>query len=222
MPEHPSSTTALWPDPIELTDKHNDSLRLLSRSPHPYHRQKSELLEPSDRVVSDSISRRLVDGAAAAAAAHPPRSHTSFPPASRDTTPTSDSGTEADDEHFLKGLPAPRTKLHKGLRGRNEVLSGTSTPLPSPAPFEEDGIRISSAALALKKETRPGKDLRPDQDHSKRIRIRIVIRRISEFLLLGTLGALVQTNNQVRPVFSRWRIGRSLNTRVWDKSLIHS
>ena len=47
----------------------------------------------------------------------------------RDSVPGSDSGTEADDEHFLKGLPAPRSKLHKGLRGMNEVLSGVSTPL---------------------------------------------------------------------------------------------
>lgn len=212
MPEHLSSSTALRLDPTQQTDDHNDSLRLLSRSPHPYHRQRSELLEPSGRFASDSTGRHF-DGPQ-------PRSRTSFPAASRDTTPTSDSGTEADDEHFLKGLPAPRTKLHKGLRGRNEVLSGTSTPLPSPAPFEEDGIRISHATAALKKDPRLEKDLRPEQDHSKRVRI--VIRRLAELLLLGTLGALVFTNNQVRPVLYRWRIGRSSDTCAIDTSLTQS
>ncbi|KAH6648970.1 phosphatidate cytidylyltransferase [Truncatella angustata] len=179
MPEHLSSSTAPRPNAIAQLQDENEALRLLSRSPHPYHRQKSELLEPSDRFSSSTTAppgyRSSVNG-------NQPRSRTSFPAVSRETTPTaSDSGTEADDEHFLKGLPAPRTKLHKGLRGHNELLSGTSSPLPSPA-LPEDEYR---------------------RNFSKRNRV--IVRRLTELILLGSLGTLVYSNDQARPVLYAWR-----------------
>ncbi|KAI1857637.1 hypothetical protein JX265_011052 [Neoarthrinium moseri] len=199
MPEHLSPSTAARPDAISELQQENEALRLLSRSPHPYHRQKSELLEPSDRLATYSTARSALrsslDG-------NQPRSRTSFPAVSRDTTPTSDSGTEADDEHFLKGLPAPKTKLHKGLRGRNEVLSGTSTPLPSPAPLDDDGRRQLYATSGPKKDLGVGKGKRADTDYTRRMKV--IVRRLTEFLLLGGLGALVQANDQVRPVLQRW------------------
>ena len=93
-------------------DGDGNSLRLLSRSPHPYQHQ-----------ASDKFAIRP----------------TAFPPeVSREHTPSSCSGTEADDEHVLKGLPAPRLRLHKGLRGKNEVVSGTSTPIPPTVLDEEE------------------------------------------------------------------------------------
>src|SRR5690606_18758823 len=95
----------------------------LSRSPKPYHRQNFELLEPSDCISHNAhqgfrpaYPSRLTPGA-------------NLP---RDSPFVSDSGTEADDEHYLKGLPAPKVRLHKGLRGRNEALSGSSSPMLSP------------------------------------------------------------------------------------------
>lgn len=189
MPEH------LTPSSAALSDAPNESLQqiepvrtILSRSPHPYHRLNSELLEPSDRF---SLARPSLDSSRLPGSL------------SRDATPNtnSDSGTEADDEHFLKGLPAPRTYLHKGLRGRNEVLSGTSTPIPSPALAEEDGRRGLSG---LRRETIPGNDSKAPSDHSRRNKV--LVRRILEFLILGSLAALVLTNRQVRPIVQRWRL----------------
>ncbi|KAK9773796.1 putative dolichol kinase [Seiridium cardinale] len=201
MPEHLSSSTAQRPAATSQLHRENDALRLLSRSPHPYHHQKSELLEPLDKFSSSSTARSVLRSSVDDIQ---PRSRASFPAVSRDTTPTSDSGTEADDEHFLKGLPAPRTKLHKGLRGRNEVLSGTSSPLPSPAPPEDGSRRTSYITFTSKKDGKAAKEQQLRTDSSKRIRV--VIRRLAEFILLGSLGALVQTNDDVRPVLHKWRI----------------
>ncbi|KAI0123086.1 cytidylyltransferase [Xylariales sp. AK1849] len=202
MPERLSTSTAARIDAPDSGLYHeNDALRLLSRSPHPYHRQKFELLEPSsERFPSTALS----SGRPSLAGNHP-HSRTSFPPAasSRESTPNSDSGTEADDEHFLKGLPAPR-RLHKGLRGRNEALSGTSTPLPSPALLEDEGRRHSYMSSSSKKDSRLGKEYQAKPDNSRRNKV--IVRRIAEFLLLGSLGALVQANDQVRPVFYKWHI----------------
>lgn len=167
MPEQlqPPNSTA-----VENAVDDPGSLRILSRSPHPYHRQNSELLEPSDRLA--------------------PRGEP-FPPL-QDSTPPSDSGTEADDEHFLKGLPAPKARLHKGLRGKNEPLSGTSTPMLSPAVMEEEG-----------RKTLPGAshgDKRGAGDRARRRKE--VVRRGTEVLLLGCQGGLVALNRDVQPFLS--------------------
>ncbi|KAL1903124.1 dolichol kinase [Sporothrix stenoceras] len=121
-----------------------DGLRLLSRSPHPYHHRNTDLLHPADRlhahitVVNDSVDAVDADTSHTRHNGRPaplssPGSALSLVSFAssflKDSTPGSDSGTEADDEHFLKGLPAPRSKPHKGLRGMDEVLSGMSTPL---------------------------------------------------------------------------------------------
>ncbi|KAL2025074.1 hypothetical protein VTK56DRAFT_76 [Thermocarpiscus australiensis] len=139
MPEHlQPPTTLAGADSAE--DSH-DNLRALSRSPHPYHRRNSELLDPSDRFgCRASTARGTVVENSSAGLTVP------FPSFARDSTPASESGTEADDEHFLKGLPAPKARLHKGLRGKNEPLSGTSTPLLSPAVLEGASERNKRAA----------------------------------------------------------------------------
>ncbi|ORY71968.1 uncharacterized protein BCR38DRAFT_418536 [Pseudomassariella vexata] len=187
MPEHRNPSSAHVDAPTESPDSHDhECLRLLSRSPHPYQHR--------------NLDRFSLDG-------NYPRSATSFPAVSREPTPTSDSGTEADDEHFLKGLPAPRTRAHKGLRGRNELLSGTSTPLPSPALLEEDPRRLSYTPSSLRKDSTPGKDARVLLDSSWRTkRTKEVVRRLTEVVILGSLGAVVQANEHVRPVLSKWRI----------------
>ncbi|KAI1115778.1 hypothetical protein F5Y14DRAFT_103462 [Nemania sp. NC0429] len=170
MPDHIGPSPAPCDD--VQTGLDHDDLRLLSRSPHPYHRQTSELLEPS---TSSSYAIR----------------HSSQP---------TDSGTEADDEHFLKGLPAPR-RLHKGLRGRNEVSSGASTPFLTPlARLDGEGRRLSS--FGLKNGT--SMDQSPtDADERRKKRAREIIRRFTELLIVGILGLSVYANAQVRPVLQR-------------------
>ncbi|KAI2465688.1 hypothetical protein F4781DRAFT_408573 [Annulohypoxylon bovei var. microspora] len=179
MPEHPE----------HLDPSDHDTLRLLSRSPHPYHHQNSDLLDPSDisdPFVYKSLTRRSLDT--------PPASHST----SREISQSSDSGTEADDEHFLKGLPAPR-RLRKGLRGRNEVLSGTATPIPSPAILEEEGRRLFHN---LKKEPHPGK--RPCSPADRVRRRKEIVRRSTELFIITFLGVVLHTNTHVQPIIHRW------------------
>lgn len=183
IPEPPASTPIL----ATITDAEIEELDISRRTPHPYHCQQSELLEPSDRLVYR----------AAAVAARRSGGFT------KESTPASDSGTEADDEHILKGLPAPKTRLHKGLRGMNEeLLSGTSTPLPSPAILDEDNRRIHTL-----KDDKPPKSKRARAERSRRQKE--VVRRLSEVLLLACLGGLVQSNQDVQPFVALWRRGIS-------------
>lgn len=190
MPEH-LQPPAL--DPISNVDDAGERLRILARSPHPYHRRNFELLEPSDTLDY----RRASSGAA-----HEVANNTSS--FTKESTPASDSGTEADDEHFLKRLPAPKTRRHKGLRGQNEPLSGSSTPLMSPAWPHEEGRTASHRPR--RESFGRGKCL--DGERSRRRRKELV-RRLTELALLASLGYCVRANPQVQPFLLLWRRGRS-------------
>ncbi|KAK4238717.1 dolichol kinase sec59 [Achaetomium macrosporum] len=181
MPEH------LQPPPVTVTTgpanhEDQDRLRILSRSPHPYHRLSSELLEPSDRLSRDTPYSSV------ASSIH------SFPSFARESPfPTSESGTDADDENFLKGLPAPKARLHKGLRGRNEPLSGTSTPALSPAALEEEGRKTPHLGPSHGGYER---DKRGAAERARRRRE--ILRRVVEALLLGWQMGMVVSNSDVR------------------------
>ncbi|KAL2126870.1 hypothetical protein VTI74DRAFT_11698 [Chaetomium olivicolor] len=182
MPEHlQPPTVPIGPD--SAGDDH-DALRILSRSPHPYHRQSAELLEPSDRITYP-------------ASATPAAS--SFPLFARESPLASESGTEADDEHFLKGLPAPKPRLHKGLRGKNEHLSGTPTPLLSPAVLEEDGRKTQLGASS-------GRHEREKRGAAECVRRRReLIRRAAEVLLLVCQAGMIASNSEVQPLLRMYR-----------------
>ena len=180
MPAHPSRSAS----PANgLTPDHGDHLRLLSRSPHPYHRQKRDLLSPSARLSPT---------------ANGPAASRVF---TKESSPTSDSGTEADDEHFLKGLPAPKARLHKGLRGKDEALSGSSTPLMAPEVLDERNSGIPPAP----KQNAFDKDRRGRGDRNRRRRE--VIRRSTETLLLASMGGIICFSPDVRLVVRLWRKG---------------
>ena len=172
-----------------------DGLRVLSRSPHPYHHQSAELPHPSERfsLHHDGPANRNGDAGLLSPTRYPVFSNES-------SSPPSESGTEADDEHFLKGLPAPRAKLHKGLRGRNEVLSGTSTPIPSPAILEEDEAKAIGKALA-----KDGAAKRRALE--VRRRNKVWVRRATEAGIVGALGCMVASNHLVAPLVKGWRQG---------------
>ncbi|KAM7219966.1 hypothetical protein V8F06_004652 [Rhypophila decipiens] len=177
----PSAMTAhLQPRTTTSSSPEDDAqdLKARSRSPHPYHRQQSELLEPSDRLIY------RVNAATPGA---------TDLPSPVDSNAASNSGTDADDEHFLKGLPAPKVRLHKGLRGVNEPLSASSTPLLSPAILEDEVPRSSHTPTknGLEREKRVLAD---------RIRRRKeVIRRVTEVLLLACQAAIVASNKKAQP-----------------------
>ncbi|KAF4837704.1 Dolichol kinase sec59 [Colletotrichum tropicale] len=188
MPEH-LAPNALFGHDTE--DK--DELRTLSRSPHPYHHLNTELPHPAHRIVyrpSNPTSTPPKDSSAESS-----RTPSPFPSFTKDSSQGSDSGTEADDEHFLKGLPAPKVRLHKGLRGRNEIISGASTPLFSPENQEDDD--------AAKRHTQRAEKLRFWEDRNYR-RTKELIRRVSEFIIVGSLFAVVRANPKVTPILSAW------------------
>ncbi len=186
MPEHlrPPSPP-IGPD---SADEGHDRLRILSRSPHPYHRLNSELLEPSDRITYPTVN--TADGRA-------------YPSFARDSPLASESGTEADDEHVLKGLPAPKTRLHKGLRGRNEPLSGASTPLLSPTILEEEGRKthLNPSHGAFERDKRGAAE--------RARRRKELIRRATEVLLLVCQGGMVASNPDVLPYLRAHQKGNS-------------
>ncbi|KAI0525713.1 hypothetical protein F5B22DRAFT_591254, partial [Xylaria bambusicola] len=165
-----------------LNHTEHDKLRSLSRSPHPYHRQISELLEPSSCYSTK-----------------------------RQSPPPTDSGTEADDEHYLKGLPAPR-RLHKGLRGRNEASSGASTPYL--APHDEEEIRL--ALNAKKDRSAPSQTSALVSDKLRKKRTKEIIRRLAELLIIGILGLCVQANTRVWPVLQKSSRGKYESSRRAD------
>ncbi|KAL2191807.1 hypothetical protein L209DRAFT_748477 [Thermothelomyces heterothallicus CBS 203.75] len=184
MPEQLQPLTApIGPDRPDRPDRDHDTWRLLSRSPHPYHRLNSELFDASDHPTSQPITTAHYSSATSA---HP------FPAFARDS-PISESGTEADDEHFLKGLPAPKTRPHKGLRGRSEQASAGSTPLLSPAVLEEEGRELHASS-------HHGGYGRVKRGAAERAcRRKELIRRATEVLLVVGQGAMVASSTKVWP-----------------------
>ncbi|KAG8158960.1 hypothetical protein KVR01_011403 [Diaporthe batatas] len=184
------------PDPLdvapndELDDKEN--LRTLSRSPHPYLRHKWEILEPSDSFVSraGSVPVHHAPGDAR-------EQFTPSPAFTKDSTPNTDSGTEADDEIFVKRLPAPRARLHKGLRGRPDPPSGVATPLLTPS-LPDGDIGTSRG-----KERRAEDEKRQSAESARRRKE--IVRRATEVLILSGLGRLVVSNPDVRPIVASHR-----------------
>ncbi|KAF3770882.1 hypothetical protein M406DRAFT_244768 [Cryphonectria parasitica EP155] len=190
--------------------KDEENLRELSRSPHPYHRQKWELLEPSDRVVArastipthgpvEDIRDQLLPA----------------PSFTKDSTPATDSGTEADDEIFVKKLPAPKAKLHKGLRGRHEALSGSGTPLLTPTVGDGDRDGILSSSPRWKKEEsekrRQAKRLRRNRE---------LVRRGTEVAILGVLARTVIRNPVVQPFVAAWKDELILQSTIFAALLL--
>lgn len=165
-----------------------EDLTIGTRTPKPYYHQSFELLEPSERLIHRAATVALSQTQPSSTSPH-------------SSNQASDSGTEADDEHFLKGLPAPKTRLHKGLRGRNEPLSGTSTPLLSPNAIDEDGRDPDL-------NPRSGISVRLKRSEAETARRRKeVVRRGAEVLLLACQGWLVASNYDVQPFIRTHRKG---------------
>ncbi|CAG8958283.1 hypothetical protein HYFRA_00000638 [Hymenoscyphus fraxineus] len=193
MPEH-LMPIPIPPPPSQQSHAQNqreEALRRLSRSPHPYHRQRFELPHASEKIGGYAPARKLPlasrqntddddDDNQERTRLSARRYH--------DPTP-SDSGTEADDEHFLKGLPAPRLKPHKGLRGSDGTFSGSPSPLPSPA-FQDGDIFRRLGYARVNSLAEKSEDTRKVTDKFRRKRKVEIIRRISETAILGAVGGI--------------------------------
>ncbi|KAG6243295.1 hypothetical protein E4U23_006586 [Claviceps purpurea] len=189
MPSIPGSPLSMPPDPEQ-----QDALRNRDRTPHPYHRHSAQLPHSSEHVpnnISVAASRHVTHLS--------PPTRASF---SHESTAGSESGTEADDEHFLRGLPAPKVKLHKGLRGSNEPISGVSTPIPSPAFSEFDHVQNLTSKMA------PSERLLGELALDVLRRNRNLVRRAAETAIVAFLGYVAVTSTQASPI-----------VRIWSKDL---
>ncbi|KAI6715090.1 cytidylyltransferase [Diplocarpon mali] len=197
--------------PVPLQQSHaqaprEDALRWLSRSPHPYHRQCFELPYGSEKFNDTNANTP------------PPRS----PLRSTHTTdddelqewrhlsrgarefPNSDSGTEADDEHFLKGLPAPRLRPHKGLRGADSDSLGSPSLLLSPA-LVEGNFSMQNGFLRQKIADVPAGESERAAERFRRKRKTEVVRRSSEAAILCFVGGILCLDPGIRRVVFIWR-----------------
>lgn len=167
-----------------------EGLRLLTRSPHPYHR--SRLL----RSRTPSEQGDLL------------QPHTYYSKSSR--TP-SDSGTEADDEStgILRGLPAPPLRPRKGLRvGGNGVVNFDAW-LPTLRPWPSFVRQIARGSRRSSEEEVEG---RTDERQKFRYKRRVeVLRRLLETALLLSVGAVVLLQGDARSLAWAWRKGMAIH-----------
>ncbi|KAH6686392.1 dolichol kinase [Plectosphaerella plurivora] len=190
----------LNPESLSTGNEPEDSsqLRHLTRSPHPYHHLNSELPHPAHRVpyrAESSLETTQPSSGARSEDSTEPSSP--FPSFTKESTPASDSGTEADDEHFLKGLPAPKIRLHKGLRHHGDGASGTSSPMYSPSVVDEDYSQHHGEGEAAEE-----KESFWDERNTRRAKE--IARRTTELIIVGGLFAIVQSHPAVKPIFKAW------------------
>ncbi|KAI4157157.1 MAG: hypothetical protein L6R39_000754 [Caloplaca ligustica] len=117
----------------------------------------------------------------------------------------SESGTEADDESgpFLKGLPAPPTRLRKGLK--QEASLGTPSPLLTPSYLDDEKRRQGLEAQFRRRTSLQSyastdeETLKIREKFQKRRRAEL-LRRTTETLLFMGIGCLACWNVLLLPV----------------------
>lgn len=163
----------------------SEKVRLLNRSPHPYH--KSQGFESQNPEHGDRL--------------HPSTSY------SKSSHTTSDSGTEADDEStgILRGLPAPPIRPRKGLRS-SSAASDVESWLPSFKPwssFVRPVIRISRRSSEEELEGEAFEQRR----RSRQERQVEILRRLMETTLLLSVGGATLYQDGARTMAWEWRKG---------------
>ncbi|KAF2645760.1 hypothetical protein P280DRAFT_486851 [Massarina eburnea CBS 473.64] len=161
----------------------SEALELFRRSPHPYHRRRGDRNAHTPESSGHDFLRTSLQ---------PSRGKVSQSP--------SESGTEADDEGygFVKALPAPPLRPHKGLRDvRGARLDGVASPLSTPSLAEEDEGKFAADYLHAKKGAHRGGEPSPTDEEARAARQKYVkrrrsevVRRATETTLLGAIGIL--------------------------------
>lgn len=206
MPADPDPNDALAPADIE-------ELELFRRSPHPYHRRQHAL--QSQGVSASSSTTSFL--------------RTSLQPTStisdddgrkrrKLSQSPSASGTEADDEgySFIKALPAPPLRPHKGLRDvRGSGIDDIASPLLTPSQVDEEGRKFSTGYFKARKgKSRSGEPVPTDEEAKaarekyRRRRRNELIRRTTETVLLGVIGLLAVRGCCCWKQHLRWHRGR--------------
>ncbi|KAF4223270.1 hypothetical protein CNMCM6457_000613 [Aspergillus fumigatiaffinis] len=164
-----------------------DPLRLLSRSPHPYHRKGLKCADTPSVLTdhSDRPSRNLSQWAKT----------------------SSDSGTEADDEStgILKGLPAPPPRPRKGLRSSWNGVDDSDLWYPTLRTWPSFTRSTSSRSSRRSSGDEAQAEVRKLRDKARR-KVRIeVFRRLSETALLLSVGGVVLWQDDARAFARTWR-----------------
>jgi hypothetical protein len=176
-----------------------ETLELFRRSPHPYHRRRYEVgsLQRCAESSSNDFLRTTLQPSNRASEEEDSRNSRKQPQS------PSESGTEADDEgySFIKALPAPPLRLHKGLRGGGRTDgNGEATPLLTPSQVDEEGRKLSAEYFRPRKERSRSGEPSPTDAEAKAARQKYlkrrrneVVRRTTETALLGAIGILSVT-----------------------------
>ncbi|KAH7391725.1 hypothetical protein BKA66DRAFT_547702 [Pyrenochaeta sp. MPI-SDFR-AT-0127] len=173
-----------------------ETLELFRRSPHPYLRHRDEIRRHSQDRPNDSPTQpptplRSTDGTISDEDGRKRRKTSQSP---------SESGTEADDEgySFVKALPAPPLRLHKGLREpRGSGKEDWTSPLLTPTQIDDEGRKFSEDYFDNdQKDPRKGETPFTDEEakaarqkYRKRRRNELV-RRTTETALLAGISLL--------------------------------
>lgn len=159
---------------------HTNTLRHLSRSPHPYHRTGSR--NPESLLVPEPGDR-------------------SWPRTS------SDSGTEADDESngILKGLPAPPLRPRKGLRA-GRPASDEYDWLPLLPPWTAFARSTSSSRSSEGEAEVNAVEAREKLSRKRRAE---VLRRLAEIGLSVSVCVVVLLRERTRLLAWDWGNGMS-------------
>ncbi|EXJ65524.1 hypothetical protein A1O7_01865 [Cladophialophora yegresii CBS 114405] len=174
----------------EIHDQHNLTL---SRTPRPYH-LRGDSLTTSQSWSSAGGSTSVAHG---------------FVPSPRPSrSESSDSGTEADDEKgpFLKGLPAPALRLHKGLRGSTpaNLTPAGSPPSTPPAFVDGEEPRFFEPPEKNEKRSQATRSQVRDYETYKDRKGREIVRRCTETILLCGISAIVWNNRKGSTGLKDW------------------
>ena len=178
-----------------------------SRSPHPYSKQKDDVLQ-DNRNAATRLGIALVGPLETDPSMRSEKNeHTYFDAdhqkRRRYLSSPSDSGTEADDERghgSLLGLPAPPIRPRKGLKGSNG--SGTESPLLTPSYLDAESRKLDSKAQEKRRGSLQSQSHTDEETIQRRHKFNQrrraeLIRRVSETTLIGVIG-FIACNRDIR------------------------
>ena len=179
----------------------------LSRSPHPYSKQKGDVLQDNGNAATPP-GIALVDPLETDPSMRSEKNeHTYFDADHRKRwrylSSPSDSGTEADDERghgSLLGLPAPPIRPRKGLKGSNG--SDNESPLLTPSYLDAESRKLDSKAQEKRRGSLQSQSHTDEETIQRRHKFNQrrraeLIRRASETTLIGVIG-FIACNKDIR------------------------
>lgn len=209
---------------IAISDEHEKEnsqprqAQRLSRSPHPYHRRQRDCVQSLPGESRTIVQSNLKSAKSTEDSEGRFGYHDVIEGTSRESTSPSDSGTEADDESglVLQSLPAPPLRSRKGLKGQDG--DGAASPLLTPSYLDDESRRLQLehqlSHYADRQSSLPADDgRRKTQEKFTRRRRAEFLRRLSETLLLGTVG-YISSMCQASSMLDVWRPGMKMNPKA--------